>query len=219
MTKQHVVAQGECMSTIARRYGFEDWKALYDHSANAALKKRRPNPNALVPGDIVAIPEPIPATFDRPLGAWHTLQIKREKPRLRVRLSSNEGKAFASRPYRLTVSGRERFGTTDGDGMLDEPVPAGTSSATVSIRLDDVDPPQELVWRLAIGHLDPVEKISGVQARLRNLGYYTGAIDGRLSDALRAALGSFQLAHDLDYTGQLDESTISALASEHDGQQ
>lgn len=205
------------MSTIARRYGFDDWTVLYDHPANASLKKRRSNPNALVPGDVVAIPEPVPATFERPLGAWHTLKIKREKPRLRVRLTSNEGKTFANRPYQLTVMGRERYGSTDGDGMLDEPVPFGTTSATVSIHLDDVDPPQDIVWRLAVGHLDPVEKISGVQARLRNLSYYTGPVDGRLSDALRAAIGNFQIDQGIEQTEQLDDATISALASAHDG--
>ena len=53
----HTVKQGECLSSIAAKYGFGDWKALYDHPSNAALKKKRPNPHVLFPGDVVSIPE------------------------------------------------------------------------------------------------------------------------------------------------------------------
>ena len=39
----HVVAQGDCFSKIARRYGFADYKVIYNDPANAELKKKRPN--------------------------------------------------------------------------------------------------------------------------------------------------------------------------------
>src|ERR1051325_8947818 len=53
----HVVKKGESLSTIARQYGHSDWKAIYDHPANAGFKKKRPNPNVIHPGDVVVIPD------------------------------------------------------------------------------------------------------------------------------------------------------------------
>ena len=53
----HVVKPGECFTRIAERYGFSDYKALYDHPDNADLKKKRPNPNVLHPGDRIVVPD------------------------------------------------------------------------------------------------------------------------------------------------------------------
>ena len=54
---QHRVTQGESITTIALRYGFRDPKAIYDHPDNAELKKKRPSPDILFPGDVVIIPD------------------------------------------------------------------------------------------------------------------------------------------------------------------
>src|SRR5574341_1571965 len=48
---QHVVSQGECISSIARMYGFPDWRIIWNHPENADFKKKRPNANVLHPGD------------------------------------------------------------------------------------------------------------------------------------------------------------------------
>jgi hypothetical protein len=52
----HTVQRGETLSGIAAKYGFSDWKKVYQHPANEALRKQRPNPNNIVPGDKVNIP-------------------------------------------------------------------------------------------------------------------------------------------------------------------
>ncbi|HMA96785.1 MAG TPA: LysM domain-containing protein [Polyangiaceae bacterium] len=64
----HAVRQGECLVTIARQYGFSDYKAIYDHPANAAFKKARPDPNQIFPGDRLAIPDQVPRTYSRATG-------------------------------------------------------------------------------------------------------------------------------------------------------
>ena len=53
----HSVKQGEHMSGIARHYGFSDYKKLWDHANNAKLKTLRKNPNILLPGDEVFVPD------------------------------------------------------------------------------------------------------------------------------------------------------------------
>jgi N-acetylmuramoyl-L-alanine amidase len=55
----------------------------------------------------------------------------------------------------------------------------------------------EHVWPLRIGHLNPMDEtpdegVSGIQARLRNLGYDVGPIDHRLGRRTRAAIRAFQ---------------------------
>ncbi|MCS6863044.1 MAG: peptidoglycan-binding protein, partial [Abditibacteriales bacterium] len=56
---------------------------------------------------------------------------------------------------------------------------------------------QNYVWPLLIGHLNPMENtpdngVSGYQARLRNLGYNPGPIDGICGPRTRAAVRAFQ---------------------------
>jgi len=214
--KQHVVVQGECLSSIARSYGFEDYKVLYDLPENAELKERRPNPNALCPGDRVAIPEQIPFEMDGSIGSWHTIKVKREKPHLRVRLRDISGKALENRSYELEFDGNKRTGTTDGDGLVDEVVPPTVTTATVTVKLSDDDPDLVATWKLQVGSLNPVDDVSGAQSRLRNLGLYFGPIDGRRNDEFRSALRVFQKQNDLEVSGSLDDETTQKLTELHD---
>ena len=53
---EHRVQQGDCLLSLAKEHGF-DWETLWNHPDNAELKRQREDPNALKPGDVVAIPE------------------------------------------------------------------------------------------------------------------------------------------------------------------
>jgi hypothetical protein len=53
----HTVRSGENLTTIARKYGYSDWKAIYDHPKNMDFKRKRPNPNIIFPGDVIFIPD------------------------------------------------------------------------------------------------------------------------------------------------------------------
>jgi N-acetylmuramoyl-L-alanine amidase len=63
--------------------------------------------------------------------------------------------------------------------------------------------------------LDPISEITGVQGRLRSLGYYDGEIDGSFSQDLAGAIESFQAAANLDPTGRLDEATRTELLKQY----
>lgn len=189
---------------------------LYDDPANAELKKRRPNPNVLYPGDLVAIPEPKPMTAQRPTGDLHEFAFEREQVRLKVQLMSLDGKALANQDYQLTVDGEERSGTTDASGLVDEPVEVGKKMALLKVTVPAGDETRELTWQLNLGSLDPITTTSGLQARLAHLHYYTGAIDGNFGPLTRDAVSVFQQCADLDATGVPDEATQNELEKQHD---
>ncbi|NOK22544.1 lipase family protein [Corallococcus carmarthensis] len=53
---QHVVKAGESLYSIAASYRIADWRVVYRDARNAALRKARPDPNHIKPGDTVYIP-------------------------------------------------------------------------------------------------------------------------------------------------------------------
>lgn len=55
-----------------------------------------------------------------------------EPPILRLRLLDLSGKVLPNQDYQLVVSGRERFGATNGSGILEEPLEYGVHSAVLS---------------------------------------------------------------------------------------
>ncbi len=48
--KTQTVKQGDYFAKIAKKYGFSDWRTIYNHADNAELKQKRPDPNILHPG-------------------------------------------------------------------------------------------------------------------------------------------------------------------------
>jgi hypothetical protein len=216
MSEVHVVRQGECLSSIARRYGFKDWTVLYDHPANAELKGRRPNPNVLLPGDLVAIPEQKYTELTRPTGDWHEFTVQREEPRLKMQLLDVDRKPLPNQDYQLTIDGKDRHGTTDSDGLLDEPINLGSHTAVLKTTVQRGDEPHELEMTLNIGSLDPTNKTSGLQGRLRNLRFYDGDIDGNFGPLTREAVIDFQESVGLDPTGMPNDATLKELEKQHD---
>lgn len=81
--------------------------------------------------------------------------------------------------YTLTIRGEKRYelkGTTDGDGILEEEVPAGVKWATLTLHMAKAgDKKKPNFWQIElwIGNLDSVHKGSdGIAARLNNLGLF-----------------------------------------------
>lgn len=213
MPTTYVVRQGDCWARIAKQFGFSDYKLLYDDPANAELKAKRPNPNVLRPGDSIQIPDRTTKTIDVGSGKKHTLQVKSARKALRLVLLAHDGEPLASADYELDIGdGEPRTGTTDGDGKLEELVPSQLASATLTIA--------ERVLELRLGHLNPVAEanegdLSGVQGRLKNLGYDPGPADGKYGPRTRAALAIFQSDEDLDVTGEIDDATLAKLEETH----
>lgn len=61
----YTVMRGDTLSAIAWGHGMT-WQALYNHPDNAALRRRRPDPNRIFPGDVVMIPGGRAAYYEVP---------------------------------------------------------------------------------------------------------------------------------------------------------
>jgi hypothetical protein len=206
----HTVVPGDCLSSIADRYGFF-WETLWNDPANAALRARR-NPNTLLPGDVVHIPEKKVREYARPTGARHTFHVKGVPVKLKMQLLRDD-KPRANEPFRLSIDGAVSLGATDGEGRIAVNIPPGALRG--QLRVGDGDRAE--TYDLALGHLDPVEDLRGVQARLNNLGFACGSPSGTLDDATRTALGAFQARAGLPPTGEPDDATRDRLRRAHDG--
>jgi hypothetical protein len=76
--------------------------------------------------------------------------------------------------------------------------------------------PDEYTVQIELGDLPPIETLEGIQCRLANLGFYSGASDGRESPALTKAVALFQTAYGQRATGDVDGATRDHLRAMHD---
>jgi len=207
--KNYTVKQGECMSSIAFGNGFF-WETLWSHPENAALKESRDSPFVLRPGDVVHIPELRPREESGATGARHTFRRKGVPAKLRMRLLVMD-KPLANLPYVLTYGDQTITGTTSAQGLVEAFVPPDMPRAKLTVgEGEDVH-----VYNIAARTLNPSKDVDGIKARLANLGYYSGPINGDLDAATIAAITRFQSEHDLEATGKPDKATASALSDLH----
>lgn len=204
----HIVKQGDCMSSIADQYGFF-WETLWNHERNSELKERRKNPNVLMAGDHVFVPEVRPKEESGETTKVHTFRLKGVPARLNFRLKDALGDPRAGLRYTLTVDGTRFSGTTAEDGLISHVIPPRAKKA--QLKLDEGEE-----YRFDLGFMNPLDYTSGVQARLKNLGYYRGDIDGALNDPTREAIRRFQGDRSLDVTGEPDAATRDALSAAHE---
>jgi hypothetical protein len=208
----HTIAQGECMTMLAHKYGFVDPATIYNDGANAELRKARPNMHVLFPGDVVAIPSRTKQVACA-TGAVHQFRVKRPTKKLVIVLLDGMGEPMSGIPYKLIVEGAEFEGTTGGDGKIEHVVDVRATKGALSLC---GRPPMSV----GIGHLNPMDAtqdggVTGVQARLRNLGYDPGQVDGRAGRRTRAAVRRFQMDTGLQPTGEIDTALIDALGGAH----
>ena len=211
MAQTHTVVQGEHVAGIAARYGFSDYRTIWDHPNNAPLKDRRQNPNVLFPGDSLFIPDRETAEYQRPTDKRHRFVRRQTALRLRVILQDEYERLIANARCLLVVDNESRQVTSGADGKIEQEIPFSASHCVLIIQDASQTPHSGISIPIRIGHLDPVDEVSGQQGRLRGLGYFTGEIDGKPGPDFRMAVEEFQCEHDLAVDGICGKATQAKL--------
>lgn len=199
----YVVQLGDCISSIAWQFGF-DPPTIWNHPKNSDVRSSRKDPNVLLEGDVVYVPEKRTRAEGRATDASHKFVLKGVPALLKLQLLHND-KPRAHVRYILEIDGIRSEGNTDADGRLQKAIsPAAQSGRLMLPETDDEYP-------LKLGHLDPIDTTTGQQQRLRNLGFHTGEINGETDQATRHSTAAFQQSKKLGATGELDQTTVAAL--------
>lgn len=212
MSTNHVVAQGECLSSIAKRFGITDWRIIYNHGENAPFRQKRPNPNILYPGDELLVPDPELREEDCCTDQRHSFVRKGYTTTLHLIVEDEMGRPFQSKEYDLTVGNHTYHGTTGSDGSIQQRIAANETTGELTVHAWGGG----FSWTLDIGHLDPDDTDEGIKHRLHNLGFDMESADRGWDDASIGSLKAFQYAAQLPVTGEVDDATRSKLLKWHD---
>jgi N-acetylmuramoyl-L-alanine amidase len=182
---------------------------------NSAFRKLRPDPNVLFPGDVLYIPDKKVKNESCQTTLVHVFQLIKKETRLRMIVKDIDGTLLAGKKYKLTVAGQVHEDVLPDTALLDQPIPPDALDGELKVWVEEAYPDFADTWTLKLGHLDPVEDLTGVQARLNNLGYDCGPVDGVNGPRTKAAVRAFQKNQGLDVDGIPGPNTQAALQGEH----
>lgn len=194
MAIDHKVVQGEYVSKIARHYGFSDYRTIWDHPKNAALKQARKNPNVLFPGDQLFIPDRGEKEVASATDRRHQFRLTRQPLTLRIVVENSFASPLGSVPFDLHVENETQNLISDRQGKVEQIIPVTAEQASLIVKSQETGVNEQPI-PLKIGHLDPVEELAGQKGRLKNLGYYAGAINTPEDAEFRSAVEEFQCDH------------------------
>ncbi|TWT45491.1 putative peptidoglycan binding domain protein [Phycisphaerae bacterium RAS1] len=210
--KTHTVSANETILSIAHTYGFRTWETIWDHETNQPLREARPDPTILAPGDKVFIPPKKQKKETAELEKTNTYWVKSLKARMKYVVRFESGKKLVNTLYRLVVEEKTFEGRTDADGVIDVEISPTARKGTLTVWYNEEDPEDMLTWEIAVGGMDPIDTITGVQARLNHLGFDAGPVTGSMNEETTAAIRAFQeFIGVAEPSGQPDADTLKAL--------
>jgi hypothetical protein len=197
------VRDGDCILSIAQRHGFL-WETLWDHPDNARLKELRQDPNVLLPGDVVVLPEKRFKEEEGSTGSRHRFQVRSNLARFKIRVLVDDQPSRGVVYELRLANGDVRTGSLDAEGFLVEDIPPDVEEGELIVG----PPNDQMTWGLRFGGLDPITTPAGVEQRLVQLGFDS-------QKTLRDRVAAFQRKHGLDDTGEMNEATRARLQREY----
>lgn len=197
----YTVQQGDCITSIADRYGLL-WTTVWNHANNNQLRQLRKDPNVLYPGDQLFVPDLDLKQVDSPTDQKHTFVKQGVPAKLKIRLLDQD-QPRAGVAYQLEIDGALKSGVTDSDGYIEQPLPPGAQRGKLTVGDGSVKD----VHQIQFGALDPSDTESGVRGRLVNLGFG--------GDDMKEAIKAFQQKEGIPVTGEADAATQSRLKDKH----
>jgi len=210
----YTVQQGDHLSKIAKAFGFSDFHTIWDDPNNSELKRQRQNPNVLLPGDSLYVPDRKLREESRSTDQSHQFTMKTVALKLRMILEDQYETPIANASCILTLGSDSRQVTTDANGQIEEDISPDVHDAALVIQ-DAQTPLDNTRIAIKIGDLDPVTEITGQIARLNNLGYFAGDVTSPDHVAMESAVEEFQCDNNLAVDGVCGPKTQAGLKKAH----
>jgi N-acetylmuramoyl-L-alanine amidase len=212
MATIHVVVDGEHLPGIAAKFGFSSFRTILDHPENAEIKKQRSNPNVLVPGDRIFIPDRELRNEDAATGQRHQFVRAGEVLELRVKVLDLSEKALPG-PCELAIE-LARVPMTESQNIFTAPILPDATRVAMEFTTPEPGKSGPQKFPLFVGGLDDIKEFSGQQQRLNNLGYFAG-FSAKSTAQFKWAVEEFQADKQLVVDGVCGPATQKALLKAH----
>jgi murein DD-endopeptidase MepM/ murein hydrolase activator NlpD len=210
MPKSYKVKKGDCISSIAFKYGFFPDTIWFDAN-NSKLKDKRGDPNTLRVGDEVHVPDLRVKEISCADSAKHSFRRKGVPEMLKLQFKV-AGAPRKDEAYILEVDGQivsKPDDKTDAEGRIEQVISPDAKLAIIQFH-DGTEK-----YTFALGEIDPVDTVRGVKGRLISLGHYSGRLDDSKDKKLTDAVMAFQAANDLEVTGEIDAATEQKIVEKY----
>jgi hypothetical protein len=242
MAEDYMVQADDSVASIARVKGFV-WQTLWNDGANAQLKDKRHDPDTLMPGDILHIPDLTPAQESKPTDQQHQFKVKNRQAKFKLTLvqqpkdaskaqtaaaaaaedwkfteqarAEAKPEAMTNVPYELQADGNlVAKGFTDGSGNLSAPVAPNAQSGLLILNKGQ---PDEWTIELHFREMAPLTEPAGVGRRLYNLGFACSTTATDITQDISEAIRRFRAREGLPAGGDLDDATRNKLKDVYGG--
>ena len=207
MSGFHRVKEGEHISLIAARNGFRDYRTVWDNAGNATLRQTRQNPNTLMPGDAVFVPDKTDRNEAAETGRRHVFFSHARHLMLRIVGLDVHRTAIVAASWTIQHEGGAASNVTTGAGLAETEIPVTARHGALTLSGN--------VLELDIGGLHPIEDESGCLQRLVNLGYLEGPPEEAAPAEIHSAVEEFECDQRLPLTGVCKGITRDALRDFH----
>jgi len=220
MSTEHIVHEGEHLAGIAAQHGFSSIDPILAAPENAEFKKQRPNPNILVAGDKIVIPDRQTKEEVAATGQRTKFQLTGLGLELHVKVV-NQG----FEPFSGDVVLKEGATSTpmkpNGD-VFEAFLDPDAKQAELRFPISETERKRPPIT-LEPGRLDPLETLPGQQQRLNNLGYFAGFVKTDATDPKKIdpqflwAVQEFQCDHmgPKEADGVIGKKTLDKLKEVH----
>jgi hypothetical protein len=202
----YTAKEGETLADIAlRECGIVNLDPIVKDDKNKGLFATRPD-LILHADDTLVLPERESGSKTEKLEPDVINEFETDRPDANfvLTLLDRARKPRAGLSYKLLLDdGREIAGQTTGDGKIEAGIPYGETTLTLVVG--------KASRTLLISGLKSGFSVEGIQARLNNLGYEAGLVDGNAGDATAAAIRRFEKDNQLKETGEVNEALWNKL--------
>ena len=195
---EYTVKQGDCINSIAYEFGFFP-NTIWNHPKNASLKELRKDSGILFEGDKVFVPEKNTKKIGLNYDKRNRFKMKGVPARLALTILDSEGQPRSGDNYFLDIDGIIIRDKLDSNGQLDVSISPTAKVANLIVG-DKLNP---IRYEITLGYLDPLDTITGIQARLNNLGFDCGTEKGAIGELTKIAIRLFQKKNKLLEDGEI----------------